>query len=160
MCVCVCVCVCVCIYVNVVSSPYLLVFGNDRICGIREQMMSKVDLVMRRVEVGLVSREAFIRTFIFLWFYINCNHLYYSTFNNYKSVYNYGFWIIVVVIKVLNFPRFWEKYFIKWSWLFISLFLLFKSVISGRDVTLFPWNITKNIDFSRGFINKSYNNLR
>jgi len=66
MCVCVCVCVCVCIYVNVVSSPYLLVFGNDRICGIREQMMSKVDLVMRRVEVGLVSREAFIRTFIFL----------------------------------------------------------------------------------------------
>ena len=32
MCVCVCVCVCV-------SSPYLLVFGGDRVCGTREQMM-------------------------------------------------------------------------------------------------------------------------
>jgi len=48
MCVCVCVCVCVCrgvlyVYVfymfNLLSSPYLLVFGDDRVCGTREQMM-------------------------------------------------------------------------------------------------------------------------
>jgi len=28
-----------------VSSPYLLVFGNDRVRGTREQMMLQVDLV-------------------------------------------------------------------------------------------------------------------
>jgi len=28
-----------------VSSPYLLVFGDDCVCGTREQMMLQVDLV-------------------------------------------------------------------------------------------------------------------
>jgi len=38
-------CVCVCIYLNfmyiclIVSSPYLLVFGDERVCGTWEQMM-------------------------------------------------------------------------------------------------------------------------
>jgi len=41
ICVCVCVCVCVfCIYVClIVSLSYLLVFGDDRVRGTREQMM-------------------------------------------------------------------------------------------------------------------------
>jgi len=30
---------CIYIYVYYVSSPYLLVFGDDRVRGIREQMM-------------------------------------------------------------------------------------------------------------------------
>ena len=46
---CVCVCVCVIIYVCViVSSPYLLVFGDDRVRGTREHMMLQVDLVRHR----------------------------------------------------------------------------------------------------------------
>jgi len=36
-----------------VSSPYLLVFGDDCVRDIREQMMLQVDLVSRRVEAGL-----------------------------------------------------------------------------------------------------------
>jgi len=42
------------IYVYFVSSPYLLVFGDDRIRGIREQMVLQVDLVRRRAGAGLV----------------------------------------------------------------------------------------------------------
>jgi len=37
-----------------ISSPYLLVFGDDRIRGIREQMMLQADLVRRRAGAGLV----------------------------------------------------------------------------------------------------------
>jgi len=46
--------VCLYLYVYFVSSPYLLVFGDDRIRGIREQMVLQVDLVRRRARVGLV----------------------------------------------------------------------------------------------------------
>ena len=59
MCVCVCVCVCVClrvclvyIYVLSFSSPYLLVFGDDRVRGTREQMMLQVELVRLSRLVG------------------------------------------------------------------------------------------------------------
>jgi len=38
-----------CIYAYfIVRSPYLLVFGNDRVRGTREQMMLQVDLVRLR----------------------------------------------------------------------------------------------------------------
>jgi len=36
------------------SSPYLLVFGDDRIRDIREQMVLQVDLVRHRAGAGLV----------------------------------------------------------------------------------------------------------
>jgi len=36
------------------SSPYLFVFGDDRIRGIREQMVLRVDLVRHRAGAGLV----------------------------------------------------------------------------------------------------------
>ena len=36
------------------SSPYLLVFGDDRIRGIHEQMVLQVGLVRRRAGAGLV----------------------------------------------------------------------------------------------------------
>ena len=59
MCVCVCVCVCVCacvclvyIYALSFSSPYLLVFGDDRVRGTREQMMLQVELVRLSRGVG------------------------------------------------------------------------------------------------------------
>jgi len=45
---------CLYLYVYFVSSPYLLVFGDDRIRGICEQMVLQVDLVRHRAEAGLV----------------------------------------------------------------------------------------------------------
>jgi len=39
-----------------VSSPYMLVFGDDRVCGTREQSMLQVDLVRHRARTGLVRR--------------------------------------------------------------------------------------------------------
>jgi len=36
-----------------VSSPYLLVFGRDRVHGTREQMMLQVDLVRHRDGAGI-----------------------------------------------------------------------------------------------------------
>ena len=48
-----------CIYVYFVSSPYLLVCDNDRIRGIREQMMLQVGLVRHRAGAGLDLGEGF-----------------------------------------------------------------------------------------------------
>ena len=42
-----------------VSSPYLLVFGGDRVHGTREQMILQVDLVRLREGAGLVLGEDF-----------------------------------------------------------------------------------------------------
>jgi len=42
-----------------VSSPYLLVFGDDRVRDTREQIMLLVDLVRHRVGAGLVWGEEF-----------------------------------------------------------------------------------------------------
>jgi len=53
MCVCVCVCL-VYIYVLSFSSPYLLVFGDDRVRGAREQMMLQVELVRLSFGEGII----------------------------------------------------------------------------------------------------------
>ena len=42
-----------------VSSPYLLVFGDDRVRGTREQMILQVDLVRPRDGVGLCDLISF-----------------------------------------------------------------------------------------------------
>jgi len=47
-----------------VSSPYLLVFGDDRVRGTREQSMLQVDLVRHRAGAGLVGR-GLSQSFIF-----------------------------------------------------------------------------------------------
>jgi len=39
--------------VFIINSPYLLVFGNDRVRGTREQMILLVDLVRHRVGARL-----------------------------------------------------------------------------------------------------------
>ena len=54
------------IYVSFVSSPYLLVFGDDRVRGTREQMMLQVDLVRHRAGVGLNWDKEFSQSFIVL----------------------------------------------------------------------------------------------
>jgi len=58
------VCVCVCVYF--VSSPYLLVFGDDRVRGTREHMMLQVDLVRHRAGGGLDWDKEFSQSFIVL----------------------------------------------------------------------------------------------
>jgi len=53
-----------------VSSPYLLVFGDDRVRGTREQSMLQVDLVRHRAGAGLVGR-GLSHSFIFYEFLKN-----------------------------------------------------------------------------------------
>ena len=98
-------------YVQYVSSPYLLVFGDDRVRGTREQMLLQMDLVRPRDGAGLVLGEDFMRTFIkfFLCFQINCNYKYSGLLDNYNLIYTYEFWFIKKVIRVyFNIPAFWE----------------------------------------------------
>jgi len=51
-----------------VSSPYLFVFGDDHICGIREQVMMQVELVRLSCEEGMFLG---IFMFMFLSLYFN-----------------------------------------------------------------------------------------
>jgi len=44
----------------------------------------------------------------FLCFQIICNYEYSGLLDNYNLIYTYEFWFIVKVIKVFNFPTFWE----------------------------------------------------
>jgi len=65
-----------CIYVYSVSSPYLLVCGDDRIRSIREQTMLQVDPVRLRAEAGLDWDSIFLFR-VFMMFWNSCNNLYY-----------------------------------------------------------------------------------
>jgi len=56
----------VCVYF--VSSPYLLVFGDDRVRGTWEQMMLQVDLVRLSSGAGKTHGNNFIE-FYHLWFW-------------------------------------------------------------------------------------------
>jgi len=47
-------------YVYFVSLPYLLVFGDDRVCGTREEMMLQVDLVRLSSGAGKTHGNSFI----------------------------------------------------------------------------------------------------
>jgi len=51
------------------SSPYLLVFGDDRVRGTREQRILQVELVRLRVGVGLLWRR-FYHSFYCLYFMV------------------------------------------------------------------------------------------
>jgi len=54
----------VCIYVCLtISSPYMLVFGDDRILSTHKQGMLQVDLVRHRSGVGLVWDKEFHQSF-------------------------------------------------------------------------------------------------
>ena len=62
-----CVYMCINIYViNLLSSPYLLVFGDDRVRGTREQMML-IQVVLVRLSYGAGMTWEFY-VFIILWF--------------------------------------------------------------------------------------------
>ena len=66
---------CVCVYF--VSSPYLLVFGDDRVLDTREQMMLQVDLVRLSSGAGKTHGNNYI-DFYHLWFW-NKDVIYYET---------------------------------------------------------------------------------
>jgi len=55
--------------VSTVSSPYLLVFGNDRVCGTREQVMMQVELVRLSCGEGMIM-GIFMFTFLLFYFKI------------------------------------------------------------------------------------------
>jgi len=76
---------CLYLYVYSVSSPYLLVFGDDHIRGIRQQMVLQVDLVRHRAGAGLVLGK-FSQSFYIV--FINIIRL----FVNGNSNYIQGFW--------------------------------------------------------------------
>jgi len=52
-----------CIWLYSFSSPYLFVFGDDRVRGTREQMTLQVVLVERRAGAGLDLGEGFSHSF-------------------------------------------------------------------------------------------------
>jgi len=56
---------CVCVFYSV-SSPYLLVYGDDRVHGIQEQMVLPVDLVRLRAGAGLDWDSDFIQSFYYV----------------------------------------------------------------------------------------------
>jgi len=56
-----------CIYVClIISSPYLLVFGDDRVCGTREQMMFLVNLMRPRAGAKLVWEKVLLEFLCFM----------------------------------------------------------------------------------------------
>jgi len=55
------------LYVLTVSSPYLLVFGDDRVRGTREHVMMQVELVRLNYGEGLIMR-IFMFMFLSLYF--------------------------------------------------------------------------------------------
>ena len=58
-----------CIYAClIVSSPYLLVFSDDRVCGTCEQMMLQVDLVRLSSGAEASLGKEFIRVLCFMVF--------------------------------------------------------------------------------------------
>ena len=63
-----------CVYFG--SSPYLLVFGNDRVRNTQEQMMFMVDLVRLSNRAGKTHGNSFIE-FYHLWFW-NKDVIYYE----------------------------------------------------------------------------------
>jgi len=48
----------------IVSSPYLLVFGDDRVCNTWEQIMLQVHLVRHRAGAWLVFGEELLSEFL------------------------------------------------------------------------------------------------
>jgi len=62
----VCVCVFVYMIILIVSSSYLLVFGNDRVRDTQEHMMLQVDLVRHKVGAG-ARLEGFFTRFYYVF---------------------------------------------------------------------------------------------
>ena len=122
------------LYVLTVSSPYLLVFGDDRVRGTREQVMMQVELVRLSCGEGLFM-GIFMFMFLSLYFNIWCKGPWPTWLNSHFCMYG----LIGGFNEVFIFPVFWgteallmNDFLHKWCW--CNIFFI-KSVISGRDVT-------------------------
>ena len=51
------------LYALSLSSPYLLVFGDDRVRGTREQVMIQVELVRLSYREGLIMGDFYVHVF-------------------------------------------------------------------------------------------------
>jgi len=112
------------------SSSYLLMFGDDRVCGTSEQTMLMQVVLVRLSHGARVSWEAFI---FMIWNI--CKNLW-DTFILFPVFIIFGFWLIIGSNKRFKFSVFFGKWgIIKWSWFNVSLFYLFRSLISWQDVT-------------------------
>jgi len=70
------------------SSPYLLMIGDDHVRGTREQMML-MQVVLVELSCGEgIARESFI--FIFIGFEINCKPIWVSVLEH-SGLRNFGF---------------------------------------------------------------------
>ena len=131
------------------SSPYLLVFDDDRVRGTRKQrMLMQVVLVMLR-HGARDSMEIYYYVLLILVLEMICKLLrdIWILFHFIK----YGTMFIYTVIKVLNSPCFWGMRFIHKCDVFMFcysflLIYLFKSVISRQDV-IFSFLTTRKIWF-------------
>ena len=81
------------------SSPYLLVFGDDRVRGTREQMILQVELVRLSRRVGESLR---VLCYFVLQYIVNS----FETFLDYSTFVIMDFGLIFCLYKCLNFPRF------------------------------------------------------
>jgi len=100
-----------CIYAYfIISSPYLLVFGDDHVRGAHEQMMLQVDLVRYKVRAGLDGDKEFLRVLMFYDLDQFCK-LVLLDFDFCNGVIFMILEFIIQRIKVLNFPYFWEMAF-------------------------------------------------
>ena len=111
------------IYVDFISSLYLLVFGDDRVRGTREQrMLMQVVLVMLKHGVR-DSMGIYYYVLLILVLEMICKLLrdiwILFHFMNYETMFIY------TVIKVLNSPRFWGMRFIHKCDIFMILLVLF-----------------------------------
>jgi len=120
-------------YVDFISSPYLLVFGDDRVHGTREQrMLMQVELVTLSYGEGI---SGVFNICIFYFWKWNVNS--FETFildYDILVILNFGFHYIH--LWKFKFSRILGKWgIIKCSVIYLLLYFIYKSVISWRDVT-------------------------
>ena len=133
MCVCEHVHICNIYVIYLLSSPYLRVFGDDRVRVTREQM-----LLMQVAQVKLSCGEGFdLGNFMILYFFWNsCKPMmgdFVILFFNFGTD---GLWTFYAHLIKFNFSRILGKWgIIKCAEYFIFLYFIYKPVISCRDVT-------------------------
>ena len=112
------------------SSPYLLVFGDDRVRGTREQrMLMQVELVT----LSCGDRISGV-------FYLTCIFYYWKWIVNSFETFILDYDTLVIMNHYLHlwkfkFPAFLGKVLLLNVTLLVIFFILFKLVISWRDVT-------------------------
>ena len=106
-----------------VSSPYLLMFGDDRIRGIREQVMMQVELVRLNCEEGMLMGIFFMLMFLSLYLNIWCKGSWPTGLNPLFCIYGLvGNLMKFYISHVLgNEALLLNEILNKWCWCIISV---------------------------------------